>query len=107
MHRTDTQPAAGTPGRGRLRGLLALNAALLVILGAVTFGANAEAQFRSRGEYTMVAGNVKGANAAAVFIVDTVNQEMAVVAYNPQTKQLDGVGYANLAQDAARLVRSR
>jgi hypothetical protein len=107
MHGKDTRPAAGTRRPGRLWGLLALNAALLVILGAVTFGAHAEAQLRSRGEYTMVAGNVKGASAAAVFIVDTVNQELAVVAYNPQTKQLDGVGYANLAQDAARLIRTR
>ena len=107
MHGKDTKPVAGTRGPGRLRGLLALNGALLVILGAVTFGASADAQVRGRGEYTMVAGNVKGANAAAVFIVDTVNQEMAIVAYNPQTKQLDGVGYANLARDAASLVRSR
>ena len=107
MHGNDTQPVVAARPRSRLRGLMALNAALLVILGAVTFGSTADAQVRSRGEYTMVAGNVKGANAAAVFIVDTVNQEMAVVAYNPQTKQLDGVGYANLAQDATRLVRSR
>ncbi|UCD74688.1 MAG: hypothetical protein JSV91_12980 [Phycisphaerales bacterium] len=102
MHRKETKRMAGNNPPGHLRGLLALNGALLAILGAVTFGATADAQLRGRGEYTMVAGNVKGANAAAVFIVDSVNQEMVVVAYNPQTKGLDGVGYANLAQDALR-----
>ena len=107
MHGKETKRVAGNRAPGRLRGLLALNGALLAILAAVTFGATADAQLRGRGEYTMVAGNVKGANAAAVFIVDSVNQEMVVVAYNPQTKELDGVGYANLAQDAILTTRGR
>ena len=107
MHGKETKPTKATRGPGSMRGLLALNAALLMILGAVTFGSGAEAQMRSRGEYTMVAGNAKGSAASVVYIVDTVNQEMAVVTYNTQTKTLDGVGYANLAQDAARLIRGR
>ena len=44
------------------RGLIVLNAVLLVVLGAVTFGARVQAQNRIRGDYTMVAGGVNGAN---------------------------------------------
>jgi hypothetical protein len=90
-----------------LRGLLALNGALLLVLAAVTFGATAKAQVRPRGEYTMVAGGANGADSAAVYIVDTVNQELMVVTYNTQTKQLAGIGYRNLAADASSRVRSR
>jgi hypothetical protein len=91
----------------RMRGLIALNAALLVVLAAVTFGSAVWAQGRGRGEYTMVSGGVVGVDSAAVYIVDVANQEMVIMTYNQQTKTLDGVGYRNLAQDAAAVVRGR
>lgn len=104
----NVQTSTDAPRRpGRLRGLIALNAALVTILAAVTFGPGAEAQMRSRGNYTMVAGNAKNANAAVVYIVDSVNQEMVAVTYNNQNKALEGVGYANLAQDAVLGARGR
>ncbi len=91
---------ASAAGRG-LRGLLALNAALLVVLGAVTFGQSAEAQIRPRGNYTMIAGGVNGSQSGAVYIVDTTSQELMVVTYEPNQKELLGVGYRNLAADLA------
>ncbi len=66
-----------------------------------------EAQVRGRSEYTMVAGSAKGADSSAVYIVDTTNQELIVITYNQNTKRLDGVGYRNLASDAADLLRGR
>jgi hypothetical protein len=90
-----------------VRGLVVLNASLLAVLAAVTFGPAADAQQRSRGDYTMVAGGVNGAEAAAVYVVDTTNQEMMVVTYDHNTKQLDGIGFRSLAEDTATLLRGR
>lgn len=90
-------------GNTSIRGLLLLNAALLAVLAAVTFAPSADAQQRARGDFTMVGGEVPGVDGAAVYIVDTVNQEMMVVAFSQSNKRLQGVGYRNLAQDAASL----
>ena len=90
-----------------IRGLLVLNVGLLVVLGAVTFGANVQGQARGRGEYTMVAADVQGADSSAVIIADVANQEIIALVYDPNTKALDGVGYRNLAADAATVQRGR
>jgi hypothetical protein len=55
----------------------------------------------------MVAGGVKGSQSSAVYIADTVNQELIVVGYNPSTKRLEGIGYRNLAADGADWMRGR
>lgn len=85
---------------GRCKGLLLLNAVLLLVLVAVTFSPGADAQAHLRGEYLMAAGNAKGANAGIVYIVDKVNQEMVAVTYDHNVRDLAGVGYRNLAADA-------
>jgi hypothetical protein len=89
------------------RALLALNAALIVLLAVVTFAPAVSAQVRRRGEYTMVAGGVKGPQSWALYIADTVNQELIVLGYNPSTKRLEGIGYRNLAADSAEWSRGR
>jgi len=100
-----------SPARTNLRGLWALNIALLAVLAAVTLGgslqARAQAQARGRGDYTMVAGGVNGSEVAAVYIADVANQEIIAMVYNQQTKVLDGLGYRNLAADAASVQRGR
>ena len=108
MPRSHDQPVPRTLGAPGPAALLALNGALLALLAAVTFGPSVDAQQgRRRGDYTMVAGGVKGASSSAVYIVDTVNQEMMAVTYSQQTKTLDGVGYQNLAADARIVLRGR
>jgi hypothetical protein len=102
MQRNEKLEGAPRAGR-RLRGLLALNAALLAVLGAVTFGPSAGAQARSRGDYTMAAGRSNGAQSGIVYIVDTVNQELIAITFDPNNKRVDGVGYRNLAADRATL----
>jgi hypothetical protein len=106
---TSMHDASHTPARrtSQLRALIFLNAALLIVLGAVTFGSMAKAQARGRGEYTMVSGGVPGADSAAVYIVDVNNQEMVIMTYSPQNKTLEGVGYRNLAVDAANASRNQ
>ena len=89
------------------RSLLVLNTLLLALLAAVTFGPSANAQSRARGQYTMVAGGVNGSTSSAVYIIDVINQEMMAVAYNQNTKRLDGLGYRNLALDATTRTQRR
>ena len=93
-------------GRG-LRGLVALNGALLLLLGAVTFGPVAEAQVRARGAYVMAAGGVKGSNADGVFIVDVVNQELVAITFDPDRKELVGIGFRNIVRDKADMGQGR
>ena len=90
-----------------LRGLIVLNAAILAVLAAVTFGPAVSAQQRPRGVYTMVAGGVPGMITAVVYIVDESNQELVAVVWDKNQKQLTGIGYANLATDGENLMRRR
>jgi len=82
-----------------LRPLMLLNLALLIVLGTVTFSASSDAQPRGRGDYTMVAGDVRGTSAGAVYVVDVRNQEMMVIAYDVSEQRLDGIAYRNLRRD--------
>lgn len=86
-----------------MRGLLLLNALLLALLAAITFGSSAGAQSggRGRGEYTMVTGGANGSDAGIIYIADVANQELIAMVYNNNTKVLDGVGFRNLAADGA------
>ena len=95
----------GKAGRRRLAGIVAINGLLLAVLGAVTFAPNADAQSRSRGNYTMVAGRAQGATGGVVYIVDTTNEELVAVTWDPNQKVLSGIGYRNLALDAGGLGR--
>ena len=92
------------PGRS-LFGLLAVNVLLLGLLGLVTFQPASAAQTRSRGDYTMVGANVNGALADVIFVVDVNNQEMIAIGYEPNQRELFGVGYRNLAIDAQAVLR--
>lgn len=84
------------------RALIALNAALLLVLGVVTLAPETHAQrvARVRGEYTMVSGRIMGANTNAVYIVDAANQEFIAVRWNNTTRALDGIGHRDLRADA-------
>jgi hypothetical protein len=95
------------PQRPWPKGLLALNAFLLLVLAAVTLAPGAHAQAggrptaRARGEYTMVSGRIVGGNSHAVYVVDTTNQEMLALLWNQSSRALDVIGYRNLSADAA------
>ncbi|MEM7228330.1 MAG: hypothetical protein AAF432_05875 [Planctomycetota bacterium] len=92
---------------GRLRGLLLLNAALLMVLGTITFGSHVQAQQRPRGQYNMVSGGVNGAETPAVWIIDGASQELIAITYDPNSKDIAGIGYRNIAADAGRTGANR
>ncbi len=88
----------------KIRGAVIVNAALLALLAAVSLGPRAEAQRasgRARGDYTMVAGKIMGGNASVVYVLDANNQEMVALRWNESDKSLEGIGYRDLAADAA------
>lgn len=85
------------------RALIALNAALLAVLGVVVLAPRADAQRaggRPRGEYIMVAGEFVGGSAAAIYVMDTVNQEMVAVEWDNGQRGLAAIGYRDLAADS-------
>ena len=87
---------------GPRRGLLALNALLLAALGAITLAPTAGAQSttpRARGEYSLVGGTVTGANANAVYVLDSANREIIALLWDDSRKQINGIGYRDLAND--------
>jgi hypothetical protein len=94
-----------TSSRSTIRPLLLLNLALLIVLGAVTFGAHSNAQ-QARGDYTMAAGDARGTSSGVVYIVDTRNQEMVAVSYDGVNNQFMGIAYRNLRRDM-EAVRAR
>jgi len=82
--------------------LIALNVALLGVLGVVTLSPQADAQQgrRPRGEYMMLGGQITGAPANALHVIDVTNQEMITLRWDQSRKRFDGVGYRNLRLDA-------
>jgi hypothetical protein len=105
MHARVSHASASGTRAPDLRALVLLNAALLIVLGAVTFSSSAGAQARGRGDYTMVGGGVNGAEASAVYVADASNQELIALTFNVNTRRLEGIGYRNLALDAARVTQ--
>lgn len=93
-------PRLRTFGREH-RGLIALNAALLLVLLVVTVAPLARAQNqRPRGQYTLISARALGFSEGAIYIVDAANGEMIVMRYDRSNKALKFLGYRSLAQDA-------
>jgi hypothetical protein len=105
MKPQDSHDRSGDRAAPNMRALLVVNVALLALLAVVTFAPTADAQVRVRGRYTMVAGGVSGSVGSAVYIVDTVNQELIAVTYEYSTKRLKGVGHRNIAVDIGDMSR--
>ena len=85
------------------RGLVALNAGLLLALAAISLAPEASAQRgagRARGEYTMVSGRVVGGNSNSIYVIDSANQEIIGLAWNNTRKTLDGFGFRDINADS-------
>ncbi|MGA0872873.1 MAG: hypothetical protein ACO3SJ_08375 [Phycisphaerales bacterium] len=96
-----------TRRRSGIKALLGLNAALLVLLGAVRFAPEADAQGRPRGEYLMLAGEVAGAKPQVVWILDQVHEEIVAVSWSRERGELVGLGFRSLAADSVQSTRGR
>jgi hypothetical protein len=91
---------AGRASGIRVNPLIAVNAALLVILGAVSI-ATAQPGNRARGDYAMVGGEIMGGGGGnAVYILDASNQELIAVKWDTSRKVLDGIGFRDLNKDS-------
>lgn len=92
--------------RRQVRGLLALNGALLGVLALIALGSAASGSeqpgARARGEYTMVSGQIKFGNSSGIWIIDAANQELVAVRWDDSRNALTGIDYRNLAADQAR-----
>ncbi len=84
--------------------LLAVNAgvlALLAIFFALPAGAqNGQPGQRARGEYTMISGKINVGSTSAVYILDSVNQEMIALRWETGRRSFTGIGYRSLDLDA-------
>jgi len=82
--------------------LVALNAVLLLTLGAITLSPSATAQQaqRPRGEYLVLGGQMTGSPSSAVHVIDTSNQEMVTLKWDQSRQAFEGIGYRNLRIDA-------
>jgi len=93
-----------------VRGLIALNAALLGVLALVTLGPDAGAQAqpadpaaqsgRQRGAYTMVGGGLPSGNTSGIWILDTTNQEMIAMVWDLSRNRFSPIGFRDLDVDA-------
>lgn len=106
-------PSPTTPARrGRLAALVALNALLVAAALAGLLASRAQAQpgaagQRARGNYLMIPGRVSGISGSAIYIVDSVNQELLALRYQRSTGKFDTFAYRNLAADSAQGAKSR
>lgn len=87
-----------------VRRLVALNAVLLMALAGVSLAPTAGAQTaanstRARGEYTMVGGDISGATANAIYVIDAANREIITLLWDTSRRRLQGVGYRDLVLD--------
>ncbi len=55
---------------------------------------------RARGEYTMVSGKTNAGGPHAIYVLDSANQEMVALRWDPARRVLGVIGYRNLSGDA-------
>ncbi|MDX2115158.1 MAG: hypothetical protein SFZ24_05980 [Planctomycetota bacterium] len=87
------------------RGLIALNAALVLVLLVVTLSPGASAQERRqrpRGQYTMVDGRSNGVTESIIYVVDAANQEMVALRWDNGQTRIVPLDYADLGAEAQR-----
>jgi hypothetical protein len=89
--------------------LLVLNAALLAALAYVNLGRPAVAQQSNRasGRYSMLSGWVLSLDPQVVYITDESNHEVVAVTWDERSRSFRGLGYRNLANDAASFQQGR
>ncbi len=100
-----SRPARVARPKSPVRRLVALNGVLLLALAGVSLAPSAGAQTasnasnRTRGEYTMVGGDISGANANAIYVIDSANREIITLLWDNSRRRLQGVGYRDLVLD--------
>jgi len=92
--------------RTRRSWLVATNLALAVGVAVAVWAVPArgvQPANRARGQYSMVAGEMRGGGeASGIYVIDSINEEIVVLRWNDSRKQLDGLDYRDLKHDAAQ-----
>ncbi|MDA1007646.1 MAG: hypothetical protein O2800_01390 [Planctomycetota bacterium] len=81
--------------------LIILNTVLLAAIAFAAFTPNAVAQQRNRGQYIMLGGTAQGNSKGILYITDEMNLEVIAVQWDDNQRALNGLGYRNIAADAA------
>jgi hypothetical protein len=55
---------------------------------------------RPRGQYLMVSGQINGLSSNAIYILDTVNQEVVAMTWDRSQRGFKGLGFRSFAEDA-------
>ncbi len=55
---------------------------------------------RPRGQYLMVSGQINGLSSNAIYLLDTVNQEVVAITWDRSQRGFKGLGYRSFADDA-------
>ena len=88
------------------KGLIALNALLLVAFAAVSFVPESIAQTPRSGHYIAIPAKVNGVTSGVVYIVDTAQQELVAVTWDHNNNRISTLGYRNIKTDAANAWRN-
>ncbi len=93
------------------RVLVATNAVLLVLLVLVTVGGRSRAAqpgtrpvSRPHGEYTIVSPKTADGNTGALVVIDSTNDEMAVLAWDKTRRTLNVTGFRDLTADSSEVI---
>jgi hypothetical protein len=54
---------------------------------------------RARGEYTLVSGRLNSGGPQAIYVLDSSNNELIALRWDPSRQTLAGIGYRNLSSD--------
>ncbi len=85
--------------RKSYKGLITLNVLLIVALVLVSLGpseSHAQNNNRARGQYSAIGMNVTGSVSDAIVLIDSNNQELVALRWDPSRRSLVGIDYASL-----------
>lgn len=104
---SDAQNAQTERVGGNHRGLIALNAGLIVALGALTLGhsgssASGQPAGRAVGDYLMVSGRLQGLPEDAIYIIDKNNRELVALRWDSSRKALTTVDALSFREPTGR-----
>lgn len=93
--------AESTPPRQTFGRLIAVSCivAMAIALWPTIRGAQAQSGQRARGNYLILAGKNISNDTSQLFCLDTANQELIGLRWNPGAGQLEVAGYRSIAAD--------
>ncbi len=85
--------------------LIGVNVGLLMAAAVVHWAASpgqAQSDPRSRGSYLIIGGEIQGGDANAIYVLDTINEELLAVRWNHSRRVLEVLGYRDVRRDTSQ-----